>query len=78
LSTSAISTPSSRQFGGTECSFDCHVPGPRGISPGSLQKCKKLERCYSLLKTEIQRGNPDFSSEPARAVRKSAIESEII
>ena len=25
---------SSEQFGGTECSFVYHVPGPRGISPG--------------------------------------------
>jgi len=27
---------SSEQVGGTECSFVCHVPGPRGISPGYL------------------------------------------
>ena len=25
---------SSKQVGGTECSFVCHVPGPRSISPG--------------------------------------------
>jgi len=25
---------SSEQVGGTECSFVCHVPSPRGISPG--------------------------------------------
>jgi len=38
---------SSEQFGGTECSFVYHVPGPLGISPGYFCPSRASSQCFS-------------------------------
>ena len=38
---------SSEQVGGTEFSFVCHVPGPRGISPGYFCPSRTSSQCFS-------------------------------
>jgi len=38
---------SSERVGGTECSFVCHVPGTRGISPGYFCPSRASSQCFS-------------------------------
>jgi len=36
-----------QRVGGTECSFVCHVPGPRGISPGYFCPSRESSQYFS-------------------------------
>jgi len=38
---------SSEEVSGTECSFVCHVPGTRGISPGYFCPNRASSQCFS-------------------------------
>jgi len=38
---------SSEHVGGAECSFVCHVPGPRGVAPGYFCPSRATSQCFS-------------------------------